>query len=437
MHNPPVIRLNIKILPALLAVFLIMEIIDPSKIWMVLLVGLGFAWLISALWAHSLAQHLRLERHIRYGWAQVGDRLEERFSLINDGIAPALWLEIADYSTLPDYPASRVTGIGERASSEWHTEALCTRRGLYMLGPTQLKSGDPFGFYTVSLSLPQSQMVLVLPPVVALPGIEVAPGGRTGSGRPRVNAPERTVSASNVRQYVPGDELHSIHWRTTARKDNLYVRIFDGTPSGDWLILLDLDRHVQTGEGWGSTEEHGVILAASLAVQGLRQRHSVGLAVNGGEPIWLPSKPGEERRWEILRALALVKSGEHSLAEYLRQVSPSIHSQTSLVVITPSIRSDWMIELVPLLWRGVTPTLLLLDPASFGSSQEKDTALEPRNDLAQLVNLGVKYYLIPKELLNQPGARPGRSGQWEWRVTPRGRAIPVKKPVDLEWRALR
>lgn len=436
MMPPPAIRLNVKILPALLAIFLLMQIIDPSKVWAVLLVGLGLAWLVSFVWIHSLARHLHLERQVRFGWAQVGDRLEERFILSNEGFIPALWVEIADQSTLPDYRASRVTGIGEHASSEWRIDALCTRRGLYMLGPTQLQSSDPFGFYTVTISLPSYQTVLVMPPVVALPGIEVAPGGRSGSGRPRVNAPERTVSASSVRQYVPGDNLHSIHWRTTARRGNLFVRIFDGTPTGDWRILLDLDKNVQLGEGWDSTEEHGVILAASLADRGLRQRYSVGLAVNGSEPVLLPPKPGEERRWEILHALALVKPGDHSLAEFLRQISSSIHSQTSLVIITPSFQPDWMIELIPLLWRGITPTLLLLDSASFQPSTEPTPTHTVHRELAQLASLGVKYYLIPRELLDKPEARPGRGGQWEWRVTPRGRAVAVRKPADLEWRTI-
>jgi len=436
MSTQPAIRLNIKILPGMLAVFLLMEVIDPSKIWVVLLIGLGLAWLVSYIWVHLLARHLSLRREIRFGWAQVGDRLEERFTLENESFAPALWVEIADQSTLPDYPASRVTGIGERTSMEWRTEALCTRRGLYMLGPTNLKTGDPFGIYSLDMHLPFSQTVIILPPVVALPGIEVAPGGRSGSGRPRTNAPERTVSASNVRQYVPGDNLHSIHWRTTARRGSPYVRIFDGTPAGDWRILLDLNQEVQLGEGWDSTVEHAVILAASLADRGLRLHHSVGLGVNGSEPVWMPPKPGEERRWEILRTLALVKPGDHSLAEYLRQVSPGIRSNTSLVVITPSVEGDWLQELIPLMWRGVMPTLLLLDPVSFSPATEPAPALQSPRELSQLASFGVKYYLIPRELLNQPGARPGLGGQWEWRISPRGRAIAVRRPADLEWKSV-
>ena len=43
----------------------------------------------------------------------------------------------------------------------------------------------------------------VTPPVVPLGTIEVALGGRVGMGRPLANAPERTVSAAGVREYIP------------------------------------------------------------------------------------------------------------------------------------------------------------------------------------------------------------------------------------------
>ena len=60
MRTQSIIRLNSKILPILLVVFFIMQILDASKVWVALLVGLGLAFLVSFLWISSLAQHLAL-----------------------------------------------------------------------------------------------------------------------------------------------------------------------------------------------------------------------------------------------------------------------------------------------------------------------------------------------------------------------------------------
>lgn len=424
------IRFNAYLLPVMLGMALLMQLLDPYRGWAIVLVGLGGAWLLSFFWIRSLAQNLRLVREMRFGWAQVGDQLEERFTLENTGWAPAVWVELVDHSTLPDHNINWATGISGNTSSQWHTMGVCTRRGLFTLGPTTLRSSDPFGIYTVEVHDPASRTLMVMPPVVPLPAIEVAPGGRSGEGRPRPNAPERSVSVSSVREYTPGDNLRWIHWPTTARYGTPYVRIFDGTPAGDWRIILDLDQHVQAGEGWDATEEHGIILAASLADRGIRLRRAVGLVVNGRQMVWLPPAEGEGQRFAILRALALAEEGERPLGSLLRRIEGEIRSNSSIIVITSSTDSDWIEALIPYTWKGVAPTILLLDPLTFGGSGDA----RPLHSL--LTDLGINHYDISRQLLDRPEARPGKEGNWEWRISPRGRAVLVRKPGDMSWRGL-
>lgn len=434
----------------LTSLVLVMQLIDPYKGWMILLVGLGLTWLISFLWTRSLARHLSLVREMRFGWAQVGDQLEERFTLVNEGWFPALWVEVKDRSELPGYKVSRATGVDGNSQNAWHTSGLCTRRGLFRLGPTDLRTGDPFGIYTASLHDPASTTLMVMPPIIPLPSIDVAPGGRTGEAHPRSNAPERTVSASSVREWIPGDSLRWIHWRTFARRDQPYVRVFDGTPAGDWWILLDMDRQVQAGQGWDSTTEHSIILAASLADRGLRMKRAVGLVANGKELVWLNPGEGKDHRWEILRSLALIESGDYTLAELLERVAPVIGQHASLVIITPNTQPGWIKPLLHLIRRGVVPTVLFLDPVSFETQAGRQPAVDDRLPATQttasgppstvvmslLAGLGVSRHLIGRDLIDRPEARPGQEGQWEWKIMPTGRAIPVRRPADVTWKVL-
>jgi uncharacterized protein (DUF58 family) len=409
---------------------LILHLAVPYRGWLILLVGLGGAWLASYLWARSLAHGLRLVREMRFGWAQVGDRLEERFTLVNEGVLPGLWVEVVDHTDMPGYWVSRVAGVGGGSYSRWHNKGVCTQRGLYTLGPTTLRTSDPFGLYAVTLHCPDSATLMVTPPILALPTIEVAPGGRSGDGRPRANAPERTVGAASVRDYGQGDSLRWIHWPTSARRDSLYVKLFDGTPSGDWWVFLDLEQSVQVGQGQASTEEHGVILAASLADRGLRSGRAVGLVTHGEELIWLPPQEGDSQRWTILRALALVQKGSRPLAELLTRARPRFGERTSLVIVTPNVQGDWVEALWPLLRRGAIPTVLLLDPVSFGGSGDANQTS------ALLSGLGIASHVITQDLLDRPESRPGRQGRWEWRVTPLGRAVTTRRPRELAWKVL-
>jgi uncharacterized protein (DUF58 family) len=414
----------------LVIVVLITQLLAPYRGWRILIVGLGGAFILSWFWSISLSRHLDLTRQMRFGWAQVGDRLVERFTIRNTGWAPAVWAEILDKGTLPGYEVSRGTGVSSYDSLRWHTEAICLRRGLFLLGPTELHTGDPFGLFDVTVDFEASMPLLVLPPIVPLPSIQVAPGGRSGDARPRSNTLDRTVSAASVREYMPGDSRRWIHWKTTARRNDLYVRLFEGTPAGDWWILLDMDREVQVGEGDDATDEHGVILAASLADRGVRFRRAVGLVAHSDELVWMPPEEGEGQRWEILRSLALVSRGDRPLSEVLARVGPNIGRNASIILITSSTETSWVEALVPLVRRGAVPTVMLLEPKSFGGQGDMDTVK------ASLTSLGVTYYEITQDLLNVPETKPGRQGHWEWRVLGTGKVVATEKQDDVPWRTL-
>lgn len=424
------LRLATPLWPAITALLLLLQLFWPARVWMTLLLILGGGWLTGFLWARSLQRGLRLRREMRYGWAQVGDRLEERFTVFNSGWAPALWLEVEDRSTLPHYEVGRVTAVGGYTQAQWKSAQVCTRRGLYTLGPTILHTTDPLGMYAVEVYAPETVALLVLPPVFPLPAVHVAPGGQAGEGRrSRRSALETTVSVETVREYAPGDPLRVIHWPTSARRGALYARQFDHTPASDWWIFLDLEEAVQAGSGDDSTTEHGIILAASLADLGLQRGHAVGLIACGQELIWIPPARSLGQRMAILRTLAVVQNGQQPLSALLRQARTSLQRGASLILITPNMTADWLSPLIHLLRSSIAPTVFLFDPRSFGGKAEANRAL------ALLHDYQIPCTLVKQDLLNRFPA-PGQEGQWEWRTVGLGKAVPVRKPRDTGWRKL-
>jgi uncharacterized protein (DUF58 family) len=425
-------RLQLKshLLPGIVIALFIMQLINPSRVWTVLLVGLGGVWIISFIWARELSRHFTFLREIRYGWVQVGDVLEERFTLENKSIFPATWLEIEDHSNLPGYNASIATGVAGHGSNQWRKRGACTRRGLYFLGDTLVHTGDPFGIYTVAFKDSARASLMVLPPIVPLPTLEIVPGGFSGDGRLIPHALEDTINASSIREYFGGDSKRLIHWKATAHHGKLFVRLFDGAPGSDWWILLDLQDATQVGKGEDSTEEHGVILAASLADRCLRANLGVGLVVNGQRLDWLPPHRGTGHKWEILHMLALASRGETPLRDVLKHIRSNLSHNSRLLIITPNIEINWLQELLSLRRSGITPTIFSLNPRSFGGRRDSHALI------TALENMGVAYFDIPREMLDRPEATPGTRGRWEWRISATGRAIPVHSADDRAWKRL-
>ena len=418
------------------AVLLILQVFSPSPPVMfasIIIVGvLG----VSYLWARQLVGGISLQRQRRYGWAQVGDIIEERFIMHNDGWVPVLWAEVRDFSDLPGYSASRAVGLPARSSTRWTTAGTCERRGVYTLGPIEVTMGDPFGLFDVILHHNYSETFVVYPPIAALPPLVEPRGMARGAARANIRSLDLTTNASSVRHYVPGDALNRIHWRTTARRstpgqEEIFVKEFDLEPSGDLWIILDLDASVHAGEDLESTEEYAVVLAASLADQMLRANHAVGLITyNDDEPVIIPPQKGHQQLWELLRVLAGAHAtAQVSLNELLGLFEPVMGRGMSAALLTPSSSPEWIKGLSTLLRHGIHPTGLLLDASTFGGDGDM------RGVVGALADLGVVAHIIGQgfrfeHLTQRRQQRP------TYRTLGTGRVIVVSPGEEAEWTSL-
>lgn len=405
---------------ALWAGSVLLMLYSTSRAWTVMAVALTVVLGIAYWWAYQLALGITVGRERRYGWAQVGDLLEEQFTLVNRAPVPALWVEIQDQSTLPGYQASMVVAVGGGATTRWRVEGICQQRGVFSLGPWRVQMSDPFGLFRVTLPYPQVTSFVVYPRVAHLPGIELPRGEAAGSARHHERALADTTDAGGVRPYVASDALRRVHWPTTARRQALFVKEFDLEPSGDLWILLDLDGTAQAGQGADSTEEMGVTIAASLTHAALAENRAVGLAISGEQPALLGPNKGRDQLWRVLRALAQGRAGAGpDLAELVRGVRANIARGLTVAIITPACTPDWPVELLALKRHGVAATTILLDPVSFGGSGSAAAMRSLLADLdigCQIVQHGMP---LPPVFEVKPQRRP------EYRIGATGRLIRV------------
>ena len=413
------VRLHQSLVPVLIGVLIILQIFGPAPpILYLLCVLLGVSG-ISYYWAIQLRDNLDLERERRYGWAQVGDVIEERFSLGNAAGLPLLWAEVRDHSTLPGYSAMRVISAGARGQTRWNTEGFCSRRGVFTLGPLSIQTSDPLGFFSVQIEYPYLESFTVYPLVSYLPRIELPRGVSGGASQAKYPTHELTTDAASVRQYVPGDALNRIHWRSTARHGTIHVKEFDIRPSGDLWLILDLERAVQLGEGEQSTEEYAVTLAASLAYRVLQDNRAVGLIDFSDHKAMIRPARGQTQLWHILQTLANVSAGsDWPLDKILRQVAPTLGRGLTAAVITPSPDPAWLSGMLLLRHYGIAPMAILLDRASFGGEGDARTMA------GLLAEQGIPSHIISRGHRFSPLA-PRRRQRPLYKVLATGRVLVI------------
>ena len=352
----------------------------------------GLLLIVSFLWAWVNINFVHISRVTRARRTQVGGPLEERFTVRNTSIIPKLWLELRDFSTVPGHHASKVVhNLRANVGETWRVSTICTRRGRYRLGPLALATSDPFGFFPMERKLDPTTNVVVYPLTVdvhqfALP-IGILPGGEAVRRRTHYV----TTNAAGVRDYAPGDSFGRIHWPSTARRDRLIVKEFELDPLADLWIIPDMASYVHVAAGEApepisandiprllraedepfqiapSTEEYVVTIAASLAQYFLRNDRAVGMLAYGQSHEILQPDRGERQMNRILETLAVLRAeGTVPISNVIDAESHLLPRGTTIIVVTPSTREDWIKTSREQTRRGLRVVTVLVDPASFG-----------------------------------------------------------------------
>ncbi|HZY42305.1 MAG TPA: DUF58 domain-containing protein [Anaerolineae bacterium] len=401
-------------------------ILWPLPLVLTGLVVLTSLLLVGLLWSRSLARQIEASRTLRYTAVQVGDELEEAIEIVNRSVLPLIWAEVIDHSTAPGYALSGVYIVEGGAVRQWRVQTTCTQRGVFMLGPWELVIGDPFGIFRVRQTYGQRHEILVYPPLAAL-SPDLLPRQRQVGDLQRlqhaINAD--TINMATTRPYVIGDPLRRVHWRTTARHNKMFVKVFEPEASSTVWLMPDLNATVHRGAGADSSLEKMIVLTASLAAHLLSERLAVGLLLDAQAGASVPPQSGEAHLWSILRALALAQAqNDRPFDQVLLEARSVFSLRDSIVVLTPSLAVAWpqALHLLGGHRFNFAPEAIVLDPASFGGETSAD------DFVALLREQGVSAQLVRSEDIVPISGAYGEVRRWEFQTLGTGRVFVRQTP---------
>ncbi|MBE0698695.1 MAG: DUF58 domain-containing protein, partial [Anaerolineaceae bacterium] len=277
----------------------------------------------------------------------------------------------------------------------------------------------------------QKQEILVYPPLAVLPPHLLPHRGALGDSRP-LNQPLRaeTIASTTVRPYVQGDPLRHIHWRTSARKTDLFVKVFAPEAASSVWLVPDFDLVNHLGEGSDSSEETMVTVIGSLAAELLQQNLRVGMFASAEtESVVLP-RQGQTHLWSILQTLAPLRAApDRPLEDVLDHARSLVGGNDLLIVVTPSLRPEWIAPLRRISRsRGSSgrAEVILLDPVSFGGEGIAEAFIPI------LLEQGITANLLRREDIHHISGYYGEVSRWEFSVLGTGRVITRNAPRLVE-----
>lgn len=137
------------------------------------------------------------------------------------------------------------------------------RRGVLPVGPLDVRITDPFGLATVSAPGAPATELTVWPTVEDVLALPPVAGDEHHDGIGLALARSTTVEDFYaLRAYAEGDDLRRVHWRATAKRDDLVVRQDEMPRRSRATVVLD----TRTGAYGDETFERAVSAAASVMV---------------------------------------------------------------------------------------------------------------------------------------------------------------------------
>ena len=112
------------------------------------------------------------------------------------------------------------------------------------------------------------------------------------------------MAFSEVREYVPGDDVRSIDWNVTARYNHPYVKTFEEEREMTVILLIDISKSGKFGTEEKSKKEIATELSAVLAFSAIQNNDKVGVIFfTDIIEKFIPPKKGKSHILRIIREL--------------------------------------------------------------------------------------------------------------------------------------
>jgi uncharacterized protein (DUF58 family) len=210
----------------------------------VVAVGLILAVLLAWLAVRLTARPAGLRRSMP-AMPLEGDDVPVRVELdLESKFAPAGITLVERYEKL----GARRTELRRDGRHLWARYVLeAVPRGRYGIEEAVVVVEDPFGLERREPRLTETASLVVYPRLVQLERLFSEVGSHARDGRRVLLQRPSGFDLHSVRDYVEGDSLRKVHWRSTARRGQLMVKELEDAPRDDVAVVMDAWRGCPRG----------------------------------------------------------------------------------------------------------------------------------------------------------------------------------------------
>ena len=149
---------------------------------------------------------------------------------------------------------------------------------------------------------------------------------------------------SEVREYVPGDDVRSIDWNVTARTGTPYVKKFVEERELTMLLMVDASSSSEFGSGLEMKGEVMATLTALLAFAAIKNNDKVGLLIFTDQvELYISPAKGRKHVLRLIREILYFKPKQHgtNIQNALEYAGKLLNRRAVVVVMSDFLDSGY------------------------------------------------------------------------------------------------
>lgn len=230
-----------------------------------------------------------------------------------------------------------------KSGQQWdgHYRKTCNAgMGEFYFDELEITMTDPMGVFEFTIKSEVTDTIMIFPIPTAIPQLPIAPETFLESFTHGLYDSPRKGTFANfvgIREYIRGDSMRHISWKSTAKVGKLMVKEFESVCNTDVSIFLDMSigHHCGTDQqgSWDMAKDAALALLAQQLENGNQvQFFSQDIHVSrGGGPAHATTitrqvfklRPAKDSFKEELIARYLAEVSEGTVAVYIRSIFPT------------------------------------------------------------------------------------------------------------------
>ncbi len=280
------------------------------------------------------ADRVREDDHVQVVTGLRGRGIGTGFIEVRDSLDARLDVKNGSNYRIVNLPRGRE----DKLTYELHTPI----RGVYGLGPTEVRKTDLYELFFNIHEVPQS-----IAGVTVLPRSEMIKEARVKSLTPKILTGIYSVRSPGIgsdfyalRQYTSADPMRDVNWKASARAGHLIVNQWQHETVASGPIIVD-GRAIQgSGTLAGNPLLYSCRGAATMVEELVGERSTIRFVSYGSQVHTIQPDSGERQFYKVLARLSsLEPSGNLPMVEVVHELLPTL-SKRSPVIVFSSLEDD-------------------------------------------------------------------------------------------------